>query len=141
MTSPDIRWKQRFQNYQKALVQLSEAVSLRQQRSLSNIEKQGFIKAFEFTHELAWNVLKDYARYQGETQIMGSRDATRFAFKNELIEDGDNWMAMIADRNRAVHAYDEKTVLEIIERINESYYPLFQAFHRKMQELEAKNDS
>ncbi|WP_105103533.1 nucleotidyltransferase substrate binding protein [Microbulbifer pacificus] len=139
MTAPDIRWLQRFENYQKALAQLQEAVELQHQRALSNIEKQGFIKAFEFTHELAWNVLKDFARYQGDTQIMGSRDATRFAFKNELIEDGDSWMAMIADRNRAVHAYDEKTVLAIIERTRDVYYPLFRSFQRKMQQLSSNH--
>nr|NJM04094.1 hypothetical protein [Desulfobacula sp.] len=59
MTRQDIRWQQRFQNYKKALVQLQEAVTLHHERTLSNIERQGFVKAFEFTHELAWNVMKD----------------------------------------------------------------------------------
>lgn len=63
----DIRWKQRFQNYKKALNQLREAVLLHRQRPLSKIERQGFVKAFGFTHELAWKVMKDYFQYQGNT--------------------------------------------------------------------------
>ncbi len=56
MAEPDIRWKQRFENFSQALLQLTEAIELQSQRELSNLEKQGFVKAFEFTHELAWNV-------------------------------------------------------------------------------------
>ncbi len=95
MKENDIRWKQRFQNYQKALKQLTEAVDLLRKRPLSGIESQGFVKAFEFTHELAWNVMKDYFLYQGNSRIMGSRDATREAFQNQIVGDGDGWMEMI----------------------------------------------
>ena len=49
----DIRWKQRFQNYCKALKQFSEAVALANERPLSDLERQGLIQAFEFTQELS----------------------------------------------------------------------------------------
>jgi len=135
MTNTDIRWQQRFENFSRALAQLREAVELSGQRPLSNIENQGFIKAFEFTHELAWNVIKDFSLYQGGTQIMGSRDATRYAFKSEIVEDGEGWMSMIKDRNRAVHAYDEQAVHAIIEKTKVLYYPLFTQFELKMSGL------
>jgi len=82
--SKDIRWKQRLSNYQRVLQQLSDAVALGKQRPLSNLEQQGLIKAFEFTHELAWNVMKDYFQYQGNSSITGSRDAIREAFQRDL---------------------------------------------------------
>ena len=135
MTEPDIRWKQRFSNYKKALVQLTEAVELLQQRSLSNIERQGFVRAFEFTHELAWKVLKDYFFYQGNSRIIGSRDATREAFQNQMIDDGDSWMDMINTRNNAVHTYDEAMVDEVIFKTSGVYYPLFVQFEKVMQGL------
>ena len=47
MVDKDIRWVQRFNNYQKALQQLKEAVDLMKARDLSNLEKQGMIQAFE----------------------------------------------------------------------------------------------
>lgn len=135
MKEDDIRWKQRFQNFQKALDQLTEAVELYQNRQLSNIEKQGFVKAFEFTHELAWKVMKDYFIYQGNTTIMGSRDATREAFQNHLINDGDNWMEMIKARNKAVHTYDEAVVNEIIQKVSDAYHALFIKFKKRMKRL------
>ena len=132
MKENDIRWKQRFSNYQKALAQLTQAVELHRLRLLSNIEQQGFVKAFEFTHELAWKVMKDFFVYQGNTQIMGSRDATREAFQNQLIQDGENCMEMIKARNKAVHTYDEATVNDIIQKVNNTYHALFVAFEKAM---------
>jgi len=77
----DIRWLQRFSNYKKALSQLEKAVDLSNERELSDLEKQGLIQGFEFTHELAWNTFKDYLVYQGDGSLKGSRDATRSAFQ------------------------------------------------------------
>ena len=135
MAEIDIRWKQRFQNYRKALSQLSEAVALKRRRPLSNIERQGMVKAFEFTHELAWNVMKDYFIYKGAGRIIGSRDATREAFQNQLIEDGDSWMDMIKTRNLAVHTYGEELVSEVVRMTVEVYYPLFVEFETVMAGL------
>ena len=135
MKENDIRWKQRFQNYQKALKQLTEAVDLLQQRPLSSIERQGFVKTFEFTHELAWNVMKDYFLYQGNSRIMGSTDATREAFQNQIVNDGDGWMEMIKTRNKAVHTYNEAMVDGIIKKTVELYYALFIDYEQVMQRL------
>ncbi len=135
MTDPDIRWKQRLQSFHSALSQLSEGVELQQQRPLSRLEKQGFVKAFEFTHELAWQLMKDYLSYQGNTRIMGSRDATREAFGNKMIADGEHWMEMIQTRNKAVHIYAETIADTVIERTTNVYYPLYVEFERFMQNI------
>ena len=135
MSDPDIRWKQRFSNYRLALSRLDEGVSLARQRPLSDLEKQGLIQAFEFTHELAWNVMKDYFVYQGNTSIMGSRDAAREDFDKGLVEDGEGWMEMIKSRNQTSHTYNQKTADAIVERILESYFPLFESFSRPMSGL------
>ena len=95
----DIRWKQRYNNYRRALQTLTDAVELAAQRPLSRLEQQGLIQGFEFTHELAWNVLKDYLEAQGFVGLIGSRNATRQAFKDALIQDGEAWMDMIKARN------------------------------------------
>ena len=96
LETADIRWKQRFQNYIQALQTMRRAMVLYQQRALSELEQQGLIQGFEFTHELAWNVLKDYLQEKGISDLIGSRDATRAAFKNGLIEDGEAWMDIAA---------------------------------------------
>lgn len=133
--TPDIRWQQRFSNYRLALGQLAEAVALRRERNLSRLERQGLIKAFEFTHELAWNTLKDFAEFQGAIGLMGSRDATRTAFKIGLIEDGESWMQMIESRNLSTHTYDEEKALEVENRVTSTYYPLFRQLAMRLEEL------
>lgn len=135
MSEPDIRWQQRFANYTQALAQLGNAVATCKQRPLSELEKQGLIQAFEFTHELAWNVMKDYFAYQGTPDITGSRDAVREAFQKGLVEDGEGWMEMIKSRNQTSHTYQQKVADEIAGNIVERYFPLFQHFLSKMNHL------
>lgn len=136
MAAPDIRWKQRFSNYQRALSQLKKFID---KGELNELEQTGLIKAFEFTHELAWNVMKDYFEYQGNTLITGSRDAMREAFQRNLISDGDQWMAMIKSRNMSSHTYNQKIANEIGEQVVGVYFPLFQQFERHMQGLADAN--
>ena len=131
----DIRWRQRFDNYQQALASLTEAVELACVRPLSKLEQQGLIQVFEFTHELAWNCLKDYLQYQGEQNLMGSRDATRQAFKVDLISDGELWVDMIVSRNRTSHTYNQATADQISSAVLEQYYPLFCQLAEKLRSL------
>jgi nucleotidyltransferase substrate binding protein (TIGR01987 family) len=123
----DIRWKQRFSNYLKALQTLTEAVELAQLRPLTKLEQQGLIQGFEFTHELAWNVLKDYLDAQGFVGLVGSKNATRQAFKDALIQDGDAWMDMIKARNLTSHTYNTDVALGIVSDILTSFFPAFAA--------------
>lgn len=129
---PDIRWQQRFANYRRALQQLADAVALARTRPLSRLEQQGLIQAFEYTQELAWKVMKDYLEYQGHTDITGSRDAIRAAFRLGLIADGEGWIETIQSRNRSVHTYDEKTANALASLIIDRYLPLFTAFEQRM---------
>jgi len=131
----DIRWHQRFDNFKKALLQLSDAITIMQDRELTNLEKQGVIQAFEFTYELAWNVLKDYLLWQGFENVVGSRDTIRESFKNKLIDDGQLWMNMLQDRNRTVHTYNEATAKEIIQGIQQHYFAAFNDLKQKFELL------
>ena len=135
MQDPDIRWIQRLNNFRRAFSQLSEACALSETRPLSDLETQGLIQAFEFTHELAWCVMKDFFVYQGNTAITGSRDATRQAFSVGLISDGEGWMEMIRSRNLTSHAYNRDTADEIAQQIVTRYVELFATFLQKMTML------
>ncbi len=128
MNKEDIRWKQRFDNFIKAYKELEEVERLVKQRPLTKLEKQGLIQCFEYNHELAWNVLKDYLEEQGFINIIGSKNATREAFKQNLINDGEVWMNMIKDRNLTSHAYDKKLADEIIDKILNKFYPELKIF-------------
>ncbi len=133
--SLDIRWRQRFDNYQRALQTLSRAVALSAERPLSELEQQGLIQGFEFTHELAWNMLKDFLEAQGIAGLIGSRDAIRTAFKNGLIQEGETWMEMIKARNLSSHTYQLELANRLAAEILQRFYPAFVALEQKMQEL------
>lgn len=135
MTKQDIRWVQRFNHFMKALSQLRDAVDLAQKRPLSKLEEQGLIQAFEFTHELAWNTLKDFLEERGVQDLYGSRDTTREAFKTGLIVNGEAWMNMIQSRNLTSHTYEETTAKEIVSAIQKTYFVEFETLRIKFEEL------
>ncbi len=139
MATQQLRWQQRFSNYNKALLKLTQAASFLSRRMeheqvVDELLQEGLIQRFEYTHELAWKVMKDYAEYQGYTDVRGSRDAIRKAFEMNLIDDR-RWMETIEDRNLTVHNYDNEVATEIYENILHVYCPLFVAFGKKMQSL------
>lgn len=144
----DIRWEQRYSNFMKALHKLTQAIEFIQQNQIEEDEpidasdtafvldemiKEGLIQRFEYTHELAWNVMKDYAAYQGNVSVGGSRDASREAFQLKLISDGEVWMDMIGSRNKSSHTYNEETADEIYFKIINEYYPAFLDFQKNIE--------
>lgn len=135
MSDHDIRWIQRFSHFSKALLLLRDAVTLAQQRELSKLEEQGLIQAFEFTHELAWNTLRDFIENHGVQNLYGSKDTTRSAFKAGLIENGDIWMEMIKSRNLTSHTYDETTAARIVSDILNTYAAEFESLRSKLDNL------
>lgn len=141
----DVRWKQRFANYCKALDRLNDAVtvirkSIAYGTDVSDLLKEGLIQRFEYTHELAWNVMKDYAQYQGGAEIRGSRDAIRWALQNGLADDRA-WMKSIEDRNLTSHDYDSSTAEAIMTKIIGTYLPLFNQLKKKMDIIASEEDS
>lgn len=127
----DIRWQQRFANYQRALQQLE---TFFEPPALNDREQQGLIKAFEYTFELAWNSLRDLLRSQGNSTLLGSRDTLREAFRLGLIEDGESWMLMIQDRNLTSHIYNRSTAEAIAANIVDHYLPCFKDLHARLQQ-------
>lgn len=130
MKKDDIRWKQRFNNLDKAFGQLADAVS---QKELSSLEKAGLIQVYSFTFELAWKTLKDFLEEQGVT-VKFPREIIRMAFKYELIDDGDIWMDMLDKRNLMAHTYDEADAETAVNLIVGSYAAAIKKVHVIMKE-------
>jgi nucleotidyltransferase substrate binding protein (TIGR01987 family) len=137
MTGSDLRWLQRFENFQRALLVLERGVRLAQSRELSELEQQGLIQGFAFTHELAWNLLKDYLTHQGIEGVVGSRDASRLAFQNGLISEGETWMAMIRSRNQSSHTYNLEQARAIARDVIMRFYPAFSSLNERFTGLAA----
>lgn len=119
MNDKSIRWKQRFQNFEKAFLQLESATIKLQ--SLSDLEKEGLIQRFEYTFELAWKTLKNYLESQN-VEAKFPREVIKKGFQYEIIEDGEIWMDMLEKRNLMAHTYDEEIFNEAINQISTLYF-------------------
>lgn len=131
MENQDIRWKQRFANFENAFKVFK--IAIEDYQNPSDLEKEGTVQRFEFTHELAWTVMKDFLLDKGLLGIIGSKDATRLAFQNGIIEDGQVWMDMIDSRNRTVNTYHENILEVEYHKIKYIYFPLIDKFYTKMK--------
>lgn len=116
-----VRWKQRFENYSKAVFQLGSAL---QKKNFSVLEKDGVIKRFEFTFELAWKTLQDILQDSGYNDIKGPKPVIKQAFQNGILSDGQTWIDMLNDRNNSTHLYDESEARKIFDNIQLSYFGL-----------------
>lgn len=116
----DIRWQQRFHQFQNAFALLQTAIAIAQP---SVVERAGLIQFFEMAFELSWKLLKDYLDAEGYA-IKSPREAIKQAFQVELIQDGHAWIQALEDRNLTTHTYNEQTALLVETKIRHSYYPL-----------------
>lgn len=125
----DIRWKQRFQNFEKALSTLKDALT---KQELSKLEKAGVIQIYEFTFELAWKTAKDFLEAQ-EVSVKFPRDTIKEAFKYDLIENGELWMDMLQKRNLMAHTYNENLSELAYRLIVEQYYAALSQLYEKLR--------
>lgn len=130
----DIRWKQRFDNYQKAVGYL-KSESEKYADTDVDVIKKGIIQSFEITHELAWKLMQDILKWDGEVDIYGSKSASRLAFNRGLITHGEIWQEMVKSRNITVHTYDEGVLTDEFNKIITVYLPLFIEFEQRIKEL------
>lgn len=127
----DIRWKQRFMNFRKAVVQLTEFV---EKEELNKFELQGLIQCFEYTFELAWKTMKDYLVQEG-FDVASPRKAIQTAFQVQLITNGHVWIDALEKRNLMSHTYDEAKAKEAEQLIRKKYYPLISELYRRLEEM------
>ena len=128
----DIRWQQRFENFERALGLLREA--LKDVESLSELEKEGLVQRFEYTLELAWNTLRDYLYYQGiAVEPATPRTVIKQAFKVGIIDDGQLWLEMIDHRNLLSHTYNMDLFSKAVLLIAARYCIAFDALETFLQ--------
>lgn len=135
MADSDIRWKQRFANFSKAMNHLENALQI---PSPDIVQKAGIIQFFEMSFELAWNMVKDYLEEQGFVDVKSPRSALKKAFEMNILENGHDWMDLLQDRNLTAHTYDEQKASDMEQLIDNKYFPILKAlqvsFKQKLDE-------
>ena len=130
----DIRWKQRFQNFDKAFKRLTDAIQIIRNDPDNVLLQAGLIQTYEFTFELAWKTLKDYLEMEGFT-VPSPRATLRQAFQCGYIQQGDVWLKALNDRNLTAHTYDDEVAKEVIADIQQTYYFLLKDLHQWLMGL------
>lgn len=124
----EIRWKQRFENFEKAYLVLKENVN---HPIKTDLERAGLTQLFEMTFELSWKVLKDYIEAEGYT-VKSPRETLKQGFQMELIEEGHTWIDALSDRNMTTHTYDEALAKKLVKDIKENYFPVIKKMYEKL---------
>lgn len=139
----DIRWVQRFDNFEKACKRVFEITeSDKTVDDLSELEREGLIQRFEYTFELAWKTLQDYLMYLGFDFQTGPNTTIQLAFENNILTDHDAWRKMAKARNLTSHTYNENEVSEIAGDIFSTYSLLLKQLyeHLNQRRLETINN-
>ena len=124
----EIRWKQRFENFDKSYKLLKKYSN---EPIKTELERAGIIQFFEMTFELAWKVLKDYLESEGYI-VKSPRETVKQAFQIGLIENGHIWIDALANRNLTTHTYDEELAQKMIKEILDDYLPELENMHNRL---------
>ena len=126
----DIRWRQRFQNFDRAFILLRDALEEHSLQELSDLEQEGVIQRFKYSYELAWKTMKDYLEENGVIiNPVTPRNVIKEAFAAGLIENGQVWIDMMLHRNLLAHTYDFSKFKEVLEAVENKYLAAFSILH------------
>lgn len=131
----NIRWKQRFENFERAYLLFMDAVNSKSHEEMSRLEQEGLVQRFEYTFELAWKTMKDFLELQG-AQIpspKASRNVIKEAFAFAIIEDGQCWINMMDKRNELSHEYDSDKFVAATIEIRQKFAPAFQQLYHYLK--------
>ena len=130
VNTQDIRWKQRFQNFERAFILLRSALEEKRVEQFNRLEQEGLIQRFEYTYELAWKTAKDYLQDQGVIlEEITPKAVLAAAFAAGLIKDGQTWVDMRLHRNLLSHSYDETTFLTVLKAVEGRYLAALDDLH------------
>ena len=131
----DIRWKQRFDNLQKAIQRFEEALSAESKEPGNHLYQIALIGAYQFTFELCWKTLKDFLKFNG-VDVSLPREVIKLSFHHQLIQDGIVWIEMLEERNIMAYVYQDiaaqKAISNIKNRYTNAIFQLYQFLNTKI---------
>ena len=134
----DVRWRQRFDNYLKALRLLKLCVP-ESQADLSEKDQLALIQAFEIIEQLSWKLIKDYLKYHGDVSLYSPKKVVREAFNKKIIPNGQVLVDAIEARNLTSHVYDEDTAKQLADEILHKFLPAFDGLAKQFAQYYAQD--
>lgn len=128
------KFQTKLNNYTNALARLHEAIE-EEKINESLAVRDGAIKRFEFTAELAWKTIREYLLTESIKDINSPKKVMREAFNNDIITDDEGWIQILDDRNSTAHIYDEDDANVIFNRITTQHIKLFDELSDKLLKI------
>lgn len=114
-------------DFQKATKRLEEALSLKK----NEITRDSAIMRFQIVFDLAWKLIKVYARSEG-LECYSPKNCFQTALQLGLIDYDERWLEMINDRNLIIHTYTEEKAENIYKNLKD-YLKLFQSLANRLE--------
>jgi len=130
----ELRWKQRFQNFERAYQTFNRIMKRFEATPEDEAMQMALVQSFEFTYELAWNVMKDYLENEGFEEVQNAKRTIRTAFKASLIGDAEGWMEVTQKRNLASHTYNQQILAETVAYISSEFFPLVRKLYEDLKQ-------
>ena len=91
------------------------------------IYRTGVIGQFNLTFELAWKALQEALRLHGvrEADTGSPREILQIGYRSGFVDDETAWLAMLKERNTAVHIYNEDAANQLVLQIRDCFIPAF----------------
>ena len=123
----------KFDNYKSNLIVLSQAHN-------EDLENEfiisGIIDKFFIQFELAWKVLKELLRDEGDSiaNTGSPREIIKASYAIYEFIDEKLWLSMLKERNDMTHIYDGNEAKKLVEKIINDYIPAFCCMKEEIEE-------
>lgn len=128
-----VQLSQQLISFSNAIDALLEAIEMNPEEN--TIVLDGIMKRFEYSYELAWRLMRAYLEYKGVSDISDAKSSIRQAYKNELVENGEEWLNMLLDRNKVIFMGSKDQKLKVYSNIRETYIALLNSLFIQMEKL------
>lgn len=123
----------KFDNFCKSLSNLREGLQLEEPYSV--VERTGIIGLFEICFEQAWKLMKAVLEEHGRTidRVGSPKVVIQLAYQSGMINDSEQWLSLLRDRNILAHTYSDEDSLAVIRTLKTDYEPLFAALKEEIE--------
>lgn len=116
-----------LKDFERATERLEKVLVLKK----NEITRDSAIMRFQIVFDLAWKVIKAYAKSEG-VECYSPKSCFQTAFQLNLIDYDEAWQEMINDRNLIVHTYTEEKAEKIYGKLKD-YLELFKLLSKKLE--------
>ncbi len=121
-----------LEDFEKSIKNIEEVLNMKR----TDIIRDSSIKRFELCFDLAWKSVKTFAKIK-EVECYTPAQCFKTAFQLKIINQDEDWIKMVKDRNESVHIYKEKQADKIYSKLP-NYSKLFKELLNKLKEENQK---